>query len=181
MSESISIWLPAEPLSSVAFAPYGQVIECAGRDSFAINGGSSERFTDLAQMETDPAGHLALSIFQAKQRPQPFVLTTMERHPLGSQAFMPLKEQAFLIAVAAQTPEDAKPIAGQLKIFRSNGHQGINFNAGVWHHPLIALSNGDFLVIDRIGPGANCEEIDISHWRVGIGHTPDTGGSVSDT
>ena len=168
MSEPPGAWLHAEPLTEAAFAPFGQVIECTEGHSFAINAGTSQRFSDLARLETDPAGRLALSIFRAEKRPSPFTLTTLERHPLGSQAFMPLREQPFLIAVAADAPDESRPAAAQLRIFRSNGRQGINFAKGVWHHPLIALSDGDFLVVDRLGPGANCDEIDIAHWRVSI-------------
>ena len=168
MSEPAGVWLPVEALTQAAFEPFGQVIECAEGQSFAINAGTSQRFSDLARLETDPAGRLALSIFRAEKRPSPFSLTTMERHPLGSQAFMPLREQSFLIAVTAEAPDESRPATEQLKVFRSNGRQGVNFARGVWHHPLIALSDGDFLVVDRLGPGENCDEIDIAHWRVSI-------------
>ena len=168
MSQPTGVWLRAETLTQAAFAPFGQVIECAEGHSFAINAGTSQRFSDLARLETDPAGRLALSIFRAEKRPSPFSLTTMERHPLGSQAFMPLREQPFLIAVTAEAPDESRPATDQLKVFRSNGRQGVNFARGVWHHPLIALSDGDFLVVDRLGPGENCDEIDIAHWRVSI-------------
>lgn len=153
--------LRAEALTHVAFAPYGQVIECAG-NAAEINGGTSRRFSDLAQLESDAAGRLALSIFRAHARQAPYLLTAIERHPLGSQAFMPLDRQAFLIVVAKQPTQDA------LRAFLSNGRQGINFRRGVWHHPLLALTAGDFLVADRLGPGENCEALDIADWRVAI-------------
>ena len=75
---------------------------------------------------------------------------------------MPLDGQAFLIVAAAHPSADA------LRVFRSNGRQGINFRRGVWHHPLLALAPGDFLVADRLGPGDNCEAIDIADWEIGI-------------
>jgi len=162
--------LPALPLSAEAFAPFGQVIECAGHAGYAINEGSSQRFTDLAQLEADAEGRLALSIFRAEARQAPFALSCLERHPLGSQAFMPLHGQAFLVVVAEARPVSAEPAPESLRVFVSNGRQGINFRRGVWHHPLLALSAGDFLVADRLGPGDNCEAVDITGWQLGIGH-----------
>jgi ureidoglycolate lyase len=160
--------LPAVPLSAEAFAPFGQVIECDGHGDYSINGGTSRRFTDLAQLETDADGRLALSIFRAQARQAPFTLGSLERHPLGSQAFMPLNGQVFLVVVADRPPLAAQPMPEALRVFASNGKQGINFRRGVWHHPLLALVAGDFLVADRIGPGGNCEAIDIADWRLGI-------------
>lgn len=160
--------LPALPLSAEAFAPFGQVIECAGHAGYAINEGSSQRFTDLAQLEADAEGRLALSIFRAEARQAPFALSCLERHPLGSQAFMPLHGQAFLVVVAEARPVSAQPAPESLRVFVSNGRQGINFRRGIWHHPLLALSAGDFLVADRLGPGDNCEAVDIAGWQVGI-------------
>ncbi len=160
--------LPALPLSAEAFAPFGQVIECAGHAGYAINEGSSQRFTDLAQLEADAEGRLALSIFRAEARQAPFALSCLERHPLGSQAFMPLHGQAFLVVVAEARPVSAQPAPESLRVFVSNGRQGINFRRGVWHHPLLALSAGDFLVADRLGPGDNCEAVDITGWQLGI-------------
>jgi len=160
--------LPALPLSAEAFAPFGQVIECAGHAGYAINEGSSQRFTDLAQLEADAEGRLALSIFRAEARQAPFALSCLERHPLGSQAFMPLHGQAFLVVVAERRPLPTQPVPESLRVFVSNGRQGINFRRGVWHHPLLALSAGDFLVADRLGPGDNCEAVDIAGWQIGI-------------
>lgn len=160
--------LPALPLSAEAFAPFGQVIECAGHAGYAINEGSSQRFTDLAQLEADAEGRLALSIFRAEARQAPFALSCLERHPLGSQAFMPLHGQAFLVVVAEARPVSAQPAPESLRVFVSNGRQGINFRRGVWHHPLLALSAGDFLIADRLGPGDNCEAVDIAGWQLGI-------------
>lgn len=160
--------LTAQPLSADAFAPFGQVIECAGHAGYAINAGSSQRFSDLAQLESDAEGRLALSIFRAKAQPTPLMLSCLERHPRGSQAFMPLNGQAFVVVVAEQAPQSARQAAASLRVFMSNGRQGINFRSGVWHHPLLALGAGDFLVADRLGPGNNCEEIDLSSWGLGI-------------
>nr|MBL8412502.1 ureidoglycolate lyase [Dechloromonas sp.] len=160
--------LSAEPLTAEAFAPYGQVIECAGHAGYAINEGSSQRFTDLAQLEADADGRLALSIFCAEARQAPYALHCLERHPLGSQAFVPLNGQAFLVVVSTRRPDPDVPAPDALRVFISDGRQGINFRRGTWHHPLLALTPGDFLVADRLGPGDNCEAIDISGWQLGI-------------
>ena len=154
--------LRAEALSAAAFAPYGQVIECAGHASYAINAGSSQRFTDLAQLESDAGGRLALSLFLAEAQAQPCRLHTLERHPLGSQAFVPLAGQRFVVVVGES------PAADGLRAFVSNGRQGINFRRGVWHHPLLAIDAGEFLVADRIGPGDNCEVVDIAGLDLGV-------------
>ena len=92
--------LTAADLTAEAFAEFGQVIERSGRNSYAVNEGSSRRFSDLAQLETDAIGRLALSIFQAKARQAPFLLSKLESHPLGSQAFVPLNGQSFVIVVS---------------------------------------------------------------------------------
>ena len=162
--------LPTQPLTAEAFAPFGQIIECAGHAAYAINEGSSQRFSDLAQLETDAEGRLALSIFRADARQAPYELHCLEAHPLGSQAFVPLNGQAFLVVVSASLPAPAQPDPEALRVFVSDGRQGINFRRGAWHHPLLALSPGDFLVADRLGPGDNCEAIDISGWQLGIAH-----------
>jgi len=168
MSQLTTSFLPVVALTTDDFAPFGQVIERSGHPGYAVNDGSSQRFSDLAQLDADTNGRLALSIFQASRRQWPVMLNKLECHPLGSQAFMPLNGQAFLIVVAEKTPDPSQMNAANLKAFLSNGKQGINFKRGVWHHPLMALAEGDFLVADRLGPGNNCEEIDMAHWQIGL-------------
>ncbi|NPC55978.1 ureidoglycolate lyase [Caenimonas soli] len=149
--------LTAQPLSKQAFSPFGQVIEIdAVASSFDINGGNAQRFHDLAQVDVeDQSGRPLISVFRAMPRAEPVQLTLMERHPLGSQAFMPLTRQPYLIVVADDL--DGRP--GTLHAFVTRGWQGVNYGKGVWHHPLLALREaGDFIVIDRGGPGCNLEE-----------------------
>jgi ureidoglycolate lyase len=150
--------LRPEPLSAAAFEPFGQVIEAGlGVTHYAINDGFAERFHDLARVDTSCAGGTALvSIFRARPRTPPLRLDVMERHALGSQLFMPLAPLRFLVVVAAAGPA---PQAAQLRCFLADPSQGVNLARGTWHHPLLALDAGDFLVIDRGGPGAadDCE------------------------
>lgn len=148
--------LAAEPLTAKAFAPFGTVIETAGAQGHPINGGTTTRFDALATAEPGAGGTAIISIFRASRWPQPVQIAMLERHPLGSQAFFPLSPAAWLVVVA----EGERPVASDLRLFRANGDQGVQYAPGVWHHPLLILTGRqDFLVVDRRGPGANLEEI----------------------
>lgn len=150
--------LAIEPLTASAFAPFGDLItpESAAK-RYPINQGSSMRYHDLARVDTDSEGGRTLvSIFRAEPRTLPFTVRMLERHPLGSQAFVPLDPATQYLVVVAES-EHTAPRAFLLK-----GGVGVNFARGVWHHPLIALDRtSDFLVIDRGGPGTNCDEIEL--------------------
>ncbi len=150
----------AEPLTAEAFAPFGQVIEPASaRRRMVINGGSAERFHDLAAIDPGLEGRSIVSIFRGQPRQLPFPIVMLERHPLASQAFVPLSGNPYLVVVA---PPTAAVDYAKIRFFRASAQQGVNFAPGVWHHPLLALdSTSDFLVIDRDGPGANCDEVQL--------------------
>ncbi|WP_035059698.1 ureidoglycolate lyase [Andreprevotia chitinilytica] len=150
--------LQAEPLTRDAFAPFGDVIEASDAvRHFPINGGNTERYHDLMRIDLDPGGHAIVSIFRGQPRALPFTIGMMERHPKGSQAFMPLSGRAYLVAVAR--PGETVT-ADDIRLFLAQGSQGVNYAAGTWHHPLLALDEvSDFLVIDRAGPGGNCDEV----------------------
>ncbi|WP_407315922.1 ureidoglycolate lyase [Pseudomonas sp. nanlin1] len=149
--------LVIEPLSKAAFAPFGDVIETDGSDHFMINNGSTMRFHRLAEVQTASAEDQAIiSIFRAQALTMPLTLRMLERHPLGSQAFMPLLGKPFLIVVA---PVGEVPVSGLVRAFVSNGRQGVNYHRGVWHHPVLTIEQqDDFLVVDRSGSGNNCDE-----------------------
>jgi ureidoglycolate lyase len=159
--------LPVQPLNARDFAPYGDVIEAgAAARRLSINGGTAERCDDLAGLDlTADGGRPLLSIFRAQARALPLHLRLVERHRLGSQAFIPLGPSPFLVVVAAA---GAAPQPADLRCFRAQPGQGVNFARGTWHHPLVALAAEDFLVIDRGPPDgvADCEEIDIADWAV---------------
>ena len=76
----------------------------------------------------------------------------MEKHPLGSQAFMPMKETTFLAFVA---PAGDLPETNKIKSFIVPPKVGINYKPGIWHFPLISTEDTNFLVIDRQGIGKN--------------------------
>ncbi len=149
--------LTPEPLTASAFAPFGDVIDAASASEvLTVNRGYATRFHDLARIDTSAqGGRTAVSLFRATPVFLPFEVATMERHPLGSQAFVPLGRRPFL-AVAAP-PGDFDP-AG-VRVFLAQGGQGVNYARGTWHHFLLALEEtSDFLVIDRAGEGANLDE-----------------------
>jgi len=138
------------PLSAQDFAPFGDVIEADAATAFEINDGFTTRFHALSQAISDQ--QVILSIFRGRERA--LEIAMLERHPLGSQAFMPLNGRPWL-AVVAERPE-----APACRAFLCRGDQGLNYRAGVWHHPLLVLGAAqDFLVVDRAGSGENLDEV----------------------
>ncbi len=152
-----SIVVRVRPLTRERFAPFGEVIEAGHPEQRRIvNDGTAERFHDLANIDPGPQGRAIVSIFRSRPRELPLPLVSMERHPLASQAFVPLSGRRWLVVVA---PAGGPPVAEGLVAFLASGEQGVNYAPGVWHHPLIALdAPSDFLVVDRSGPGENCDE-----------------------
>ncbi|TED28711.1 ureidoglycolate lyase [Pseudomonas aeruginosa] len=149
--------LKIEPLTKEAFAPFGDVIETAGSDYFMINNGSTRRYHKLATVETaQPEDNAIISIFSAEKLEMPLRIRMLERHQLGSQAFIPLLGNPFLVVVA---PLGDVPVPGLVRAFLTNGRQGVNYHRGVWHHPVLTIEKrDDFLVVDRSGSGNNCDE-----------------------
>lgn len=158
MATLTRIALKPQPLTRGAFAPFGEVIELEGARHYTINDGYAERYHDLAQLDvTETGGRPLLNIFRAKPRELPLRIRMVERHPLSSQAFLPLAPTPFLVVVA---PPGQAPAPGDLSAFVTRGQQGVNYARGTWHHPLIAVGRpGDFLVVDRGGAEENCDEI----------------------
>jgi ureidoglycolate lyase len=145
-------------LTAEAFAAFGDVMQTEGRESFWINDATCRRFNDLATIDVAEAGGRPLiSVFEAIPRALPLQIRMLERHPLSSQAFFPLDAVPFLVVVAEDGLGDP---AGRLRAYWSSGIQGVNYRRNTWHHPLIALHRTSrFLVVDRGGPGKNCEEV----------------------
>lgn len=149
--------LVPEPLTADAFAPFGDVIEASeDAEILPINYGWTTRFNALSDVAVGE-GRAILSIFRSKPL-SPLVLKVFERHPLGSQAFMPLQGRPYLVAVAPPGPFEV----GQVRIFQARADQGVNYARGTWHHFLLALeAESDFLVVDREGPGENLDEVEL--------------------
>ena len=152
----MSTELTAQPLSQESFAPYGQVIEKAGSQSFLINNGNCRRHHALAVADiAGPDGQVGISILAGKPYELPLELSLVERHPLGSQAFYPLGNHDWLVIVCDD--DNGTPVSPQA--FLVNADQGISLNRGVWHGVLTPLVEAsDFLVVDRVGEGNNLEE-----------------------
>lgn len=147
--------LSAVPLTRDAFRPFGDVIDTANGHDMIINAGRCERFHNLAALSYS-GGKAGISLFKTKSSAQPVTVDVMERHPLGSQAFIPMSANPFLIVVA----EDDGGAPGTMHAFLTAPYQGVNYAANVWHAPLLALEDDAmFAVIDRIGPGENLEEV----------------------
>ncbi|MBD3665386.1 ureidoglycolate lyase [Sulfitobacter aestuariivivens] len=145
-----------ELMSAQAFAPFGDVLEVAGAPDKIINQGLCRRYHDRAKLDFGD-GRAGVSLFQAQRREFPLMLDMVERHPQGSQAFIPMTLVSFLVVVAP----DAGGVPGQPLAFLTDPGQAINLHKGTWHGVLTPLSEpGLFAVVDRIGMGANLEE----HW-----------------
>ena len=144
-----------EPLTQAAFAPFGDVLTLRDAPDKIINAGMCGRHHDLAQLDFSADGRAGISLFNATPRSLPYTLDLLERHPDGSQAFLPMTEHPFLVIVAPD--ETGQP--GRPRAFLSAPHQGINFHKGTWHGVLTPLSApGLFAVVDRIGDTPNLEE-----------------------
>ena len=142
--------LRPQPLTAAAFAPFGDVIEARPDTAVEINAGYTTRFHALSTAKSDD--RVIMSIFRG--RPRPLSAAMLERHPLGSQAFIPLGGRPWLVVVAE------KPDRAALRAFYCGGDQGVNYHANIWHHPLLVLGETqDFLVVDRAGQGSNLEEV----------------------
>ncbi len=151
------IELTPAPLTPARFAPYGDVIETATAQREGMNAARFERFDRLAQVETDEDGEATISIARCRVATTlPYRFDLVERHPHGSQAFVPLAPTKFVVVVA---PPGESVDPGDLRAFVTNGRQGVNYHRGTWHMPLIGFEAGqEFLVIDRAGESPNCDE-----------------------
>ena len=156
--------IPTEPLTAAAFAPFGDVLEATGTPDRMINAGLCARFHDRARIDIAD-GRAGLSVFDAVARSLPYAFDLVERHPLGSQAFLPMTQAPVLVIVAP----DEQGTPGTPRAFLTNGAQGINLHRGTWHGVLTPLqAPGLFAVLDRIGEGANLEEYRYPQpWTVG--------------
>ena len=144
------------PLTRTAFLPFGQVLETDGLNPELINFGNTQKYGDLAELSLG-GGRAQFSIYRSNAIELPFRVKLLERHPLGSQAFYPLHGRPFPVIVAATA---VTPGYADIRVFLTNGRQGININPGVWHHYQLTLGQeSDYIVIDRRGGVKNYEEV----------------------
>lgn len=150
MSEMIRL----KALSAEAFRPFGDILDTDGTPDKLINQGLCERYHDRAKLDVAD-GQVGISIFNAQPRALPLTLEMMERHPIASQAFVPMSAHGFLVVVA---PDDGG-IPGTPIAFETGAGQAINFHKGTWHGVLTPLhAPGLFAVIDYVGDAPNLEE-----------------------
>jgi len=149
----MKIKINPKKVSKKNFKKFGQIIDTSKKKYFKINNGYAKRYDNLGKIDTaSKKGRTNVSIFSAKKRRFPMRIDMMEKHPLGSQAFVPMKETSFLVFVA---PKAKVPNLKKIESFRIPKQKGINLNRGIWHFPLISTKNMNFLVIDRKGKGNN--------------------------
>ena len=148
-----SLIIKPKLISKENFKKFGDMITTSGIKPLEINDGYAKRFDGIANLNTKKDdGESTISIFSALKRSFPMKVDMMEKHPLGSQAFIPMKETVFLAFVA---PEGEEPDLNKIESFIIPNGIGVNYNAGVWHFPLIATEDMNFLVVDRLGDGDN--------------------------
>jgi ureidoglycolate lyase len=155
MTDNLPLITP-KPLTSEGFSVFGDVIEAKREvNNFVINEGYTQRYHDLAKEDVgDKNGRVLVNIFRSTPLVQPIAIKMMERHPYGSQAFIPMGSNSYLIVVAPAGEFNVNNI----EVFIANSNQGVNYHKGTWHHFCLALgSESDFLVIDRGGDGTNCD------------------------
>lgn len=156
MNAAAPLPIRVEPLTREAFAPFGDVIETDGATAFPINAGTTTRYHDLARVElAGETPRVLVNLFEGQAWHAPVTIAMLERHPLGSQAFYPVDGARMLVVVAPPGELDERAI----RAFVSGPDQGVNYARGTWHHPLLCQDRpGRFVVVDRGGPGYNCDE-----------------------
>ena len=149
----MKITISPKPITKENFSKFGDMITTGDIKPLEINNGYAKRFDGIANLDTSKNnGKTAICIFSALKRSFPMKIDMMEKHPLGSQAFIPMKETTFLVFVA---PEDDKLDLQKVESFIVPPGIGVNYNPGIWHFPLISTENMNFLVVDRKGSGDN--------------------------
>ena len=149
----MKITINPKPITKENFSKFGDMITTANIKPIDINEGYAKRFDGIANLNTSKDnGETTICIFSALKRSFPMKVDMMEKHPLGSQAFIPMKQTTFLVLVA---PEGNKPDLNKIEAFIIPKDIGVNYNPGTWHFPLIATEDMNFLVVDRKGSGDN--------------------------
>ena len=149
----MKIIIKPKKITSKNFKKFGDLISTKKIKPININNGYAKRFNNLCKINTSSKkGNTIMSIFSAKKRKFPMKIKMMEKHPLGSQAFVPMSATKFLVFVA---PKGDKPDINKIKFFVVPKQTGVNYNSGIWHFPLISMKNMNFLIVDRKGKGNN--------------------------
>ena len=149
----MKITIYPKSITKKKFSKFGDMITTDDIKPIEINNGYAKRFDGIANLDTSKDnGETTICIFSALKRSFPMKIDMMEKHPLGSQAFVPMKETTFLVFVA---PKATKPNLHEIEAFVVPPGIGVNYNPGIWHFPLISTEDMNFLVVDRKGSGDN--------------------------
>ena len=152
--------LRASMLTPEAFAPFGEVLQCADRPGQNINHGMTRKFADLGRLRVADGGEVRIHLYRSQPSGNPLRLLHMERHPASSQAFYPLHDRPFPVVVS---PADTVPAEDNLRAFITDGRQGVCLRPGVWHHHQISLGQpADYLVLDAVEGSGGTEEVRVS-------------------
>ncbi len=155
----MSTVINCEKLTVEAFAPYGEVISKQQDKLLDMNAGMADNYRALGRVNIQQGGETVISLVVSKQYPLPYCINVVERHPLGSQAFIPQSHTPFIVVVAKAGKWQG---SASLKAFITDGSQGINYHLGTWHSPLFTpFAEMDFICIDRQGAGNNCDIIQL--------------------
>ena len=156
----MKITINPKPITKENFSKFGDMITTANIKPIEINDGYAKRFDGIANLDTSiDGGETTICIFSTLKRSFPMKINMMEKHPLGSQAFIPMQETTFLVLVA---PKGGKPNIDEIESFIVPPHIGVNYNPGIWHFPLISTKDMNFLVVDRKGSGDNLVLADLN-------------------
>lgn len=126
----IAAAVKAEPVSAEAFAPFGHLLTGPGPKNKTEFSGKLQILAPDAKPSLIVVGLTAATL--------PSEITFLERHPYSSQTFMPLDVDSYLVCVAP-SGGGGMPDLSALKAFIVGGHSGLSYNAGVWHHAMVAL------------------------------------------
>lgn len=124
--------LQALPLTTDAFAPFGEVLtvpQTPGRRDY-FDGG-------LANLRPGARPSVSL-ILGAPAAGTTIEVTQIERHAFSSQSFLPLAPCRWLVVVAPET-QPGRPDLSRAVAFLPAPGQGLTFAAGTWHAPLTVL------------------------------------------
>jgi len=156
----MKVTINPKPITKENFSKFGDMITTADIKPIEINEGYAKRFDGIANLNTSKNnGETTICIFSALKRSFPMKIDMMEKHPLGSQAFIPMRQTTFLVLVA---PEGNEPDINKIESFIVPPEIGVNYNPGTWHFPLISTEDMNFLVVDRKGSGENLVLVDLN-------------------
>lgn len=187
--------LEALPLTYEAFLPYGRVIQAFSGPTAAPRGiaktpanqGTACKYHKMALLEDKFEQKEDKKTTIGVIRSQPRVttgsevdITVLERHPKTNQAFVPLGQTtgssttvggaktgkgSYVVMAALPKENDGEPDLSTLRIFTVPASQGISFNAGIWHNPLMTADEQmDFACIESFD--AQTDKVDTDFYRV---------------